>query len=298
MDSKLYKDLKHRQVEDFRPKGYGLLVLDLLGAGWTSEPEDADVFRSVLLARDIVDLLDAESLDGSRRGSAPLSRLANVYSERFNAFVWLSKAYIPPAPQPGHPDKTLAALKEKTSGLGYWKFFMKDGVHGEIGQNIDSFLQLIYPTSPELWALLAGGGDTSQNWTAEKRAPGIPGWLTRKDCYHIRAGLLNGGVKSLLNYYRVTAQSLNVQDSQTKHDRLCFLLVLARPRFFTSKPTLFVVTSQDMLSPPSIGVLLIEKYIAHAKIEKLDVGHWIQLEATEKLNSLLVNWIESQGLRK
>lgn len=53
----------HRQVEYFRPKGYGILAADNLGAGGTSKPEDPEVFRFALIARDFVDLLDAEGLN-------------------------------------------------------------------------------------------------------------------------------------------------------------------------------------------------------------------------------------------
>lgn len=50
-------------MEYFRPKGYGILAADNIGAGGTSKPEDPEAFRLALISRDIVDLLDAEGLD-------------------------------------------------------------------------------------------------------------------------------------------------------------------------------------------------------------------------------------------
>lgn len=52
-----------RQVAFFQPKGYGILVPYLLGAGGTSKPDSADAFRFALIARDLVDVLDAERLE-------------------------------------------------------------------------------------------------------------------------------------------------------------------------------------------------------------------------------------------
>ncbi|KAI0768805.1 alpha/beta-hydrolase [Trametes elegans] len=327
MDSQLYKDLKvsrgftyhyfyspassdhptllfihgfpsssfdwRRQVDCFRPKGYGLLVPDLLGAGGTSKPEDADAFRYALLARDVVDLLDAEGLNqvigvSHDWGSATLSRLANLYPERFHAFAWLGATYYPPSPEPFNLDKVLAALKEKTGSprYGYWKFFLKEGAHREIEQNIDSFLQLLYPRSPDLWVSMTDVGE-AQKWIDEKRTPGIPQWLTQVEYDHIRAALLNGNVKSFLNYYRVTAESLSVQDNQK----------IPQEAWTIAQPTLCVMALQDAVTVSSIALPMIEKYIPHAKVERLDVGHWIQLEATEKLNNLLESWIKTLGLR-
>ncbi len=51
-----------RQVEHFRPQGYGIIVPDILGVGGTSKPDNADAFRFALVARDIIDVLDAEGL--------------------------------------------------------------------------------------------------------------------------------------------------------------------------------------------------------------------------------------------
>lgn len=51
-----------RQVAYFQPKGYGVLVPDIIGAGGTAKPDSADTFRFSLIARDIVDVLDTEGL--------------------------------------------------------------------------------------------------------------------------------------------------------------------------------------------------------------------------------------------
>jgi pimeloyl-ACP methyl ester carboxylesterase len=52
-----------RQVKHFQPKGYGIIVPDMLGFGGTSRPLDVQAFRLKLRVKDIIDILDKESVD-------------------------------------------------------------------------------------------------------------------------------------------------------------------------------------------------------------------------------------------
>lgn len=63
-----------------------------------------------------------------------------------------------------------------------------------------------------------------------------------------------------------------------------------------NKPALCVPTLRDAAAAPVIQRPYIEKYLPHAKVVELDVGHWVQFEATEQLNAELGNWIEGLGL--
>lgn len=157
----------HRQVEYFRPKGYGLLVPDILGAGETSKPEDPDAFRLAPLAKDVVDLLDAEGLDKvvaighdwlvtlcniictlliyvrvRYRGSIIVSRLANLYDDRFYAYAWNAVGYAPPHPEPMDIDAFMEFLQTHTGNprYGYWKYFEVDGSHVLCEENVRLFL--------------------------------------------------------------------------------------------------------------------------------------------------------------
>ena len=51
-----------RQVAHFQPKGYGLVVPDLIGSGKSSKPVDYREFRLKLIAQDILNILDVEGL--------------------------------------------------------------------------------------------------------------------------------------------------------------------------------------------------------------------------------------------
>ena len=53
----------HRIVPHFEQQGYGIIVPDALGYGGTDKPTDPAAYKGTLLAKDLVDILDAEKLD-------------------------------------------------------------------------------------------------------------------------------------------------------------------------------------------------------------------------------------------
>lgn len=55
-------DWRH-QIAFFRNEGYGLIVPDMLGYGGTSKPAEPEAYRSSLLTKDIIEILDAEKVD-------------------------------------------------------------------------------------------------------------------------------------------------------------------------------------------------------------------------------------------
>ncbi|KAI0768806.1 alpha/beta-hydrolase [Trametes elegans] len=283
----------HRQVKYFRPKGYGLLVPDTLGSGGTSKPEDPEAFRFALSARDIVDVLDAEGLDkvvgiAHDWGSALLSRLANLFAERFYAFAWIAIGYNPPRPHALDVDGLLTYLEAKTgnSHYGYWKHFSEDDAHRKYEQNIDSFLHLIYPKSPEVWLEWLTPVGKARQWIEENRTTDLPEWLTQEEYNHFRSTLLNGSLKSTFNYYKAAVRSVNAQDDKK----------IPEEAWTVRKPALFVAALHDAVGTLAVGLPNIEKYVPHAKVVRIDAGHWVQLEATERLNEELRIWIEGLGL--
>ncbi|KAI8994057.1 Alpha/Beta hydrolase protein [Trametes punicea] len=268
----------HRQVEYFRPKGYGLL-----------KPEDPEAFRLALMARDIVDLLDVENVDKAIGvahdwGSALLSRLANLFEDRFHAFAWLVAPYRPPSLQPMDIDAVIAELLKKTGdpGYGYWKWFIEDDAYLACEQNLDSFLQLVYPQNPRIWFVwLTPVGKTKQ-WVEENRRPGLPEWLTPEEYESFRNTLAQAGLKSSLNWYKAAVKSVNLQDEKK----------IPPEAWKIHKPVLFLAAKRNATGGPAVGRASLAPYCPDAEVIELDCGHWPQLEATEDVNQALQVWIE------
>lgn len=65
-----------------------------------------------------------------------LSRLANLYSDRFYGFAWLALSYLPPAWQAakvgGEWDET------GSEGFGYWEFLTSDDAAGLCEKNVST----------------------------------------------------------------------------------------------------------------------------------------------------------------
>ena len=51
-----------RIVPHFEEQGYGIIVPDTLGYGGTDKPSDPAAYKGTLLAKDLVDIIDAEKL--------------------------------------------------------------------------------------------------------------------------------------------------------------------------------------------------------------------------------------------
>ncbi|KAI0666634.1 alpha/beta-hydrolase [Trametes maxima] len=282
-----------RQVAHLRPQGYGLLVPDILGAGETAKPTDTDAFRLALIARDLVDLLDAEGLDkvvgiAHDWGCAVLSRVANIHADRFHAFAWVAVSYWPPKRQPMDIDALTAQSLAETGNerCGYWKFFSQPDAHVVCEKNIDSFLQLLYAVNPLDWYEWFTPTGKTEEWVEMNRQPGVPDWLPQEEYNITREKLSKAGLKSFLNYYTAQVKNTNLEDDRNLPEELDYI----------KKPALFIATSKDAVCRPAIGKAIMEKYVPHAKIVELDTGHWVYLEATEQFNQELDAWLGSLGL--
>ena len=49
-------------VPFFEKQGYGIIAPDMLGYGGTDKPTDPAVYKGTLMAKDMVDILDAEKI--------------------------------------------------------------------------------------------------------------------------------------------------------------------------------------------------------------------------------------------
>lgn len=134
-----------------------------------------------------------------RRGSAVLSRLANLYSERFHAFAWLALSYFPPAWQ----TSGIADASAKSTQFGYWEYLSRDEAYVMTEKNVslymhvgkrlhadlilcpgavqlDSFLLLAYPETPDHWHTSLAPLGKTQVWIEANRQTGLPCWLPQE----------------------------------------------------------------------------------------------------------------------
>lgn len=62
------------------------------------------------------------------------------------------------------------------------------------------------------------------------------------------------------------------------------------------KPALFIAAARDSVCTAAGGKTVMAQYAPHATIVELNVGHWPQLEETERVNLELEKWLDTLNL--
>ncbi|KAL5529818.1 hypothetical protein ACEPAG_5805 [Sanghuangporus baumii] len=285
----------HLQIDFMRAEGYGIIAPDLLGSGKTSRPLEPDAFRLNLVAADIVEILDNEKVDtvvgvGHDWGCVVLSRLSMLYASRFLAFAWIGLSYMEPITIPFDLDAAMASTKELLGyeGYAYWQFFIKEDAADAIEKNVDSFLQLLYPKDPVSWlTYIALPGKTAE-WIDGNLMPGFASYLSAEDIKHLRENVLNGGIKSALNWYISQVRNIDLQDN----------LSIPEDRWVIHQPSFFAVALRDCICTPERGKASMEAYATDVTLVEFDTGHWPQLESPAELNAELLAWLRSLNLHQ
>ncbi|KAI0768832.1 Alpha/Beta hydrolase protein [Trametes elegans] len=163
---------------------------------------------------------------------------------------------------------------------GYWMFFARDDAHLKIEKN------LVYPQSPDVWYEWLSPVGKTEEWIAANRTPGLPSWLSQEEYDTKRANLEKSGIKSQLNFYKAAVNNLSVEDDKQ----------IPVEAYTIRKPALFIAATRDSACTAEHGKLSMKQYVPEAKIVELNTGHWVQMEATDRVNAVLDAWLEGLKL--
>ncbi|KAF5338568.1 hypothetical protein D9758_016547 [Tetrapyrgos nigripes] len=285
-------DWRH-QVAFFQEKGYGLLVPDLLGYGGTSKPLDPQLYVSSLVTRDIVDILDSESIDQAvvvahDWGSKTASRLAHYFPERFLSYGFLAVGYVPPTffatPYEERLNLSEAVLGYKN--LGYWDFFSSEGADQTILNHLDSLWDILYPNDTTRtitdWSPL---GALEAFITNDTRIAPVDYVTPEERAIQIEA-IRQGGLAAPLNWYKIVRGTLEGEDDQG----------ISPENALIHRPVFFGAALRDYISVAPIfvaGALVSSN--STVTIREYNSGHWVQMAFPDEINSDLLQWIEGLG---
>jgi len=282
----------HHQVDFFQREGFGLIVPDMLGYGGTSKPTNPEDYVPSLIVQDLVDILNAESVEksiaiGHDWGSLITSRLANWHPERFTAFGFLALSYMLPSDE----GFDLAAIREhtiKTFGyelFGYQVDCSAPGTDKLIEDHWESFHSIVYAADPKSWIEgFCPSGALISRLTENKITP-ISSHVTSEDIKHSKETLLSGGMAGPLCWYKVVTQGLSAADDAK----------VPKDARQVSKPVFFGACLYDAICVPELGKAAITQNCKQATIKEYESGHWVILEQAESLNQDLLVWIEGIG---
>ncbi|EPS95748.1 hypothetical protein FOMPIDRAFT_1131820 [Fomitopsis schrenkii] len=275
----------HNQVDFFHKAGFSLIIPDMLGTGDTEKPADWTVFQFKAMASDVIDILDAENVEkvvviGHDWGSMVTSRLASYYPERFKAYAFVALGYSPSTA--GFDYEAAMRMIKQAIGYdayGYWELFCEDGADKIIEAHLDSWLSLLYPPDPMLWKTDMAPKGAMKAWLlADKHAP-PPSYYTEEDKKRFTAFVRRDGIASALNYYKSYVRGISTEDKGIPEENQTI-----------TKPVLFFACQKDYICVPSLN-LISREHCTDFTVKELDTGHWAQLEAPNRFNAELLEWV-------
>ncbi|KAJ6566524.1 alpha/beta-hydrolase [Mycena capillaripes] len=278
------------QVAFFAPRGYGIVVPDLLGYGGTDKPADPKLYVGGGLAQDVVDILDAEGIArviaiGHDWGSYLVSRMINHHPSRVAACGFVTVGYSAPSTVYREVFTQPPGLMTQRVGyenFAYMRFFVQPDAAEIIEKNLDSFLCLFYPESSAIWRdnMCVEGG--ARAWVENNRMNRLAFYMTPELVEHERAAILKGGIAAPLCWYKVNLEDAKVADDST----------VPPEAHFVTQPLLFVACTRDAACLPIFGDTNHGKYAkGEVTRRELDGDHWVLESHPTEISSILDEWI-------
>jgi len=256
----------------------------MLGYGETDMPHDPSAYSTKNICNDISALLDFLEIPkavviGHDWGAYTAGRFALWHPERLIALVILAIPYVPPTLE----YIPVEEMARKYPSFGYQVYFASEASTSEIEANLVSFLRLSFGLP-------------------EKPFPGanleeLPGLITNKQIDFTEWCILNErdlqyyvsrfkrGMLGPLSYYRTK----KIRFEEEKSAQLSAHLP-------PNLPVFFMYGTKDATCAPS-AVQNAHKFISRLNTVPLeDVGHWVMLEAQDRVTSEVLRFLSSLEL--
>lgn len=224
-------DFRH-QVAHFSPRGYGVLVPDLLGYGGTSQPLDVRKYSMTRMAKEIIEILDHEGISrvvgiSHDWGSALLSTLLRRHYQRFDAFVFMATYYGAAHPYSGDSVYDYGKLKEMSlATFGFNAFghtvFLGDAARAGklLDDNVEGFYDLVWARDQELWKKCFRREGGIEEWVTKGLRCDVADWVCGRDGEQgkeerskiIRSWKMGNGFTPKCMWYKQLLDGISVAD--------------------------------------------------------------------------------------
>ncbi|KAF9894549.1 hypothetical protein FE257_006434 [Aspergillus nanangensis] len=271
-------DWRH-QIAGLQELGYGVIAPDLLGYGDTDKPTDLAAYRLKAMCAHMVEILDIEDISrsiavGHDWGSTLASRLATYQHHRFYGIVSIGVGYFPP-----DGTRDMGPLADI---IGYMKWHNTEQAIADANEHPASVFSLIYPEDPLVFKNVLIPHDKAAEFVRAGTVLPLPPWYSLAE-YTVRDRIFSkDGYAGPLCWYRTAMRGFNPPDEAAvkDEDKACPL------------PLLFIAADKDHVSVAEMMIAATQASVPDLRIERLDTGHWVQLEKPEEVTRLIVRFAE------
>lgn len=270
--------------------GYMAAALEVRGYGQSDSPALPADYTLTKLARDIIDVIDALSDDGTAVlfghdwGAMQVQAAALIYPDKIRALASLSV----PAMGQAKTKPSVAWQKAYADVMFYQAYFQDPGVaEAEFEADIPRFLRCMF-TSLSAKCDLSNHvisrpkGATALLDDLPEGTDACPDWLTQGDLDIYVDSFEHSGLRGPLNRYRCA--DLDWEELAAYADRS-----LDQPGLFIAglqEPTRYMIPGIDRFADP------VPRMTNLHGIHLLgNAGHWIQQEAPEQTNEILLRFL-------
>jgi pimeloyl-ACP methyl ester carboxylesterase len=270
------------QIEYFSQQGYDSLAPNLMGYGRTYSPLNKDEYKSKKMVEHLVALLNRLQVNkviviGHDWGTRPANRFVLYHPERTLGVVLISAGYT--APAVFDLDRALEASKNANGyeTIGYWKFFDADDAASIIEKNLDSFIDLVFPSDPILWKTNFSPSGKARDWMTNGNRTTRASYMTEDDYITLRRYLVDG-MQPKLNWFKSVIANIDWNDEKNLDPVI-------------KRPVLFIGGTKDYSSLiASYGGP--NRYIPNLETVPLETGHWVMEENPVAVNREVDRWIK------
>jgi pimeloyl-ACP methyl ester carboxylesterase len=276
------------QMRAVAEAGYRAVALDMRGYGASYAPTDPSLYSALHTVGDLVGVLDALGIQtavivGHDWGADHAQRAIVMRPDRFRALVSLSIPYAPRG-EMSHWDQ----LREQGLGDRYYAFdMMKPGA--------EASFEPAEKTIPSILYWLSGSAPSDASWDPINPARhmlrpcpiAMPTWAEPGYVSHTIRSFTKTGFNGGLNYYRAAQAT--------------FDLMPAFKNVAIKQPSLYIWGASDglcQLLHPTTPTLAELRRVLPGLVDQIrldNVGHWIQHEASDRLNAELLKFLHAIG---
>lgn len=274
------------QMQAVASAGYRAVALDMRGYGLSLAPENPELYTAHHISGDLISVLDALSIEqavivGHDWGAYHSQLAALMRPDRFRALVSMS---IPFAPR-GDTDPW-EMLRSHGLAETYYAFdLMKPDAEASFADATAAIPSILY------W--LSGSPDPSLRWNPVdprlhmlRPSPiAVPRWADANYVRRTVAAFERTGFRGGLNYYRAFSKT--------------FELTSALKGATIRQPSLYIWGDADglsrMLHPriPTLAELRRSQPNLVDQVVLKNVGHWVQHEASDRVNDVLISFLRN-----